>query len=69
MNDHAGIERNEKDMTMALNRINEYIEQLENNNLETEAAMETINMSYIAALILKGAIRRKESIGSHYRID
>jgi L-aspartate oxidase len=69
MNDHAGIERNEKDMIMALNRIKEYIEQLENNNLETEAAMETINMSYIAALILKGAIKRKESIGSHYRID
>ena len=36
MNDHAGIERNEKDMTMALNQINEYIEQLENGSLESE---------------------------------
>ena len=69
MNDHAGIERNEKDMTMALNQINEYIEQLENGSLESEKAMETINMAYIATLILKSALRRKESVGSHYRID
>jgi L-aspartate oxidase len=69
MNDHAGIERNEKNMILALNQINEYIEQLENCSLETAAAMETINISYIAALILKQAIRRKESVGSHYRID
>ncbi|MDF2532981.1 MAG: nadB [Clostridia bacterium] len=69
MNDHAGIERNEKDMTMALSQINEFIEQLENSSLEMAAAMETINIAYIAALILKSAIRRKESVGSHYRID
>jgi L-aspartate oxidase len=68
MNDHAGIQRNEKDMTMALNQIIEYIEQLENSNLEIEA-IETLNMAYIAILILKAAIRRKESVGSHYRID
>jgi aspartate oxidase len=31
--------------------------------------METYNMASIASLILKAAIRRKESVGSHYRID
>jgi len=69
MNDHAGIERHEKDMVMALNRVNSYIAQLEHSSLESETAMETINMAYIASMILKAAIRRKESIGSHYRLD
>jgi L-aspartate oxidase len=69
MNDHAGIERNEKDMSMALCQINEYIELLENSSLETTKKMETYNMASIASLILKAAIRRKESVGSHYRID
>ncbi|MDF2839387.1 MAG: Fumarate reductase flavoprotein C-term, partial [Clostridia bacterium] len=31
--------------------------------------IETLNMAYIAALILKAAIRRKDSVGSHCRID
>lgn len=69
MNDHAGIERHEQDMIMALNQINDFIEQLENSSLEEEAAMETLNMAYIASLILKAAIRRKNSVGSHYRVD
>jgi len=69
MNDHAGIERNEKDMNMALCQINEYIALLENGSLETAKEMETINIAIIASLILKAAIRRKESVGSHYRID
>lgn len=69
MNEHAGIERNEKDMYMALCQINEYIELLENSSLETTKEMETINIANIASLILKAAIRRKESVGSHYRID
>lgn len=69
MNDHAGIVRNERDMTMALDRINEHIGQLEDSSLDSTDAMETINMAYIAALILRGAIRRKESVGSHYRTD
>jgi L-aspartate oxidase len=69
MNEHAGIERNEKDMTMALNQINKYIRLLENSSLETTKGLETINIASIAALILKAAIRRKENVGSHYRVD
>lgn len=69
MNEYAGIERNEKDMSMALCRINEYMEQLENSSLESTKEMETMNIANIASLILKAAIRRKESVGSHYRID
>ena len=69
MNEHAGIERNEKDMIMALCQINQYIRLLENSSLETTKEMEAINIASIAALILKAAIRRKESVGSHYRVD
>lgn len=68
MNDHAGIERNEKDMAVTLEKINVYIAQLEKSNMDSVFAMETMNLAYIAALILKGAIRRKESVGSHFRI-
>jgi len=69
MNEYAGIERNEKDMNMALNKVNEYITQMENSSLDSNDDMETINIAYIASLILKGAIRRKISVGSHYRLD
>jgi L-aspartate oxidase len=69
MNEYAGIERNERDMNMALCRINEFIEQLENSCLETTKEMETVNIANIASLILKAAIRRKESVGSHYRVN
>lgn len=69
MNNYAGIERHEQEMTMALNQINDYIEKLERSCLDSIPAMETINMAYLASLILKGAIRRKESVGSHYRRD
>jgi L-aspartate oxidase len=69
MNNYAGIERNEKDMNMALKKVNEYIARLEKSSLDSADAMETLNIAYIASLILKGAIRRKTSIGSHYRID
>jgi len=33
------------------------------------SAMETLNIAYIASLILKGAIARKRNCGSHYRTD
>lgn len=68
MDAHAGIERHEEDMKNALNEINQYIEQLEKIELKDIYAMETINIAYLASLILKGAIERKESIGSHYRV-
>lgn len=69
MNFHAGIERNEKDMLETLNQINDHIDVLEGCSLDNKDDMETLNMAYVASLILKGAIRRKESVGSHYRTD
>ncbi len=69
MNDYAGIERNEADMKNAAQRLESIIRLLESIELGTVYVMETINIAYIAALILKSAINRKQSIGSHYRTD
>jgi succinate dehydrogenase/fumarate reductase flavoprotein subunit len=56
-------------MEAALGRINSIISSLEEADLESVNAMETINIAYIASLILKSAIARKRSCGSHYRTD
>jgi L-aspartate oxidase len=69
MDAYAGIERNGEDMEKALGRITGIIDRLEAAELEAAEAMETMNMAYMAALILKSAIARKNSCGSHYRTD
>jgi L-aspartate oxidase len=69
MDECAGIVRREAEMLQALSKVNSYIKQLEISSLDTEESMETLNMAYIASLILKAALRRKQSIGSHYRVD
>lgn len=69
MDAHAGIERNGPDMEKALQRMNGIISSLEEADLESVSAMETLNMAYIASLILKSAIARKNNCGSHYRTD
>lgn len=69
MDAHAGIEKNGLDMEKALHRINNIISNMEGVELESIKALETLNMAYIASLILKSAIARKENCGSHYRTD
>ncbi len=69
MDAHAGIERNGPDMEKALKRINSIIGNLEQAELGSVNAMETLNIAYVASLILKSAIARKSSCGSHYRTD
>lgn len=69
MDANAGIERNGPDMESALQRMNEIISRLEGADRESIKVIETLNMAYIAALILKSAISRKTNIGSHYRVD
>lgn len=69
MDAHAGIERNGPDMEKALERISSIIRNLEEANLGSVNDMETLNMAYIASIILKSAIARKNSCGSHYRTD
>ncbi len=69
MDAHAGIEKNGPDMEKALQRIDKITGKLEGADLESIKAMETLNMAYIASLILKSALARKKNCGSHYRTD
>ncbi|MFZ5354774.1 MAG: L-aspartate oxidase [Bacillota bacterium] len=69
MDRFAGIERNYNDMMTALEKIEVYISRLEAASLRKVYELETLNIAYIASIILKSAIARKESLGSHYRVD
>jgi len=69
MDAYAGIERNGRDMEKALDYINSIAASLEEADLRSVSDIETLNIACIAALILKGAISRKKSCGSHYRTD
>ena len=69
MDINAGIERNKKDMISALERVEHFIDQLEAVKVESCRMMETLNIAYLAKLILNYAIERTKSCGSHYRID
>lgn len=69
MDTFAGIERNGPDMEEALGRICSIINSLEETEIKSIREMETINIAYVASLILKSAIERKKNLGSHYRTD
>ena len=69
MDAHAGIERNGPDMETTLSWMDGIISELEEAGLQRVKAMETLNIAYIAALILRGAIARRKNCGSHYRTD
>lgn len=69
MDAYAGIERNGPGMEEALNRINSIISSLEETDMESVSKVETLNIAYVASFILKSAIARKKSCGSHYRTD
>ncbi len=65
----GGIVRNADALKMGLIEIGEMIEQLQHAALETPHQMETYNMLLIAETVLRSALSRTESIGSHFRED
>lgn len=69
MDANAGIERNGPDMERTLDWMNAIIRRLEEAGPGSVKDMETLNIAYIAALILKSAIARRKNCGSHYRTD
>lgn len=69
MDANAGIERNGPDMEKTLSWMEDTIVCLEESELTSARDMETLNIAYIASLILKGAIARRRNCGSHYRTD
>ena len=66
---NAGIIKNEKKLTLALNKIKEIKAEFSGEVFASIEEYELKNMLTIAELIVKSAIARKESRGSHYRDD
>ncbi len=69
MDAYAGIERNATDMKKLSQWLDSTIQSMERTELVSTEDMEAMNIAYIASLILKSAIIRRESCGSHYRVD
>ncbi len=69
MTKYAGAIRHEKEMQLALDSIKKIYNTLEVVVLDTKEKAEVYNMSIVAMEILKSAIKRKVSIGAHYRED
>ena len=70
----VGIVRTKKLLTKALKQIQQMQKQLskiaqthEKNSQTNPAALELQNMLQVAALIIKAALKRKKSLGAHYR--
>ncbi|MHB1485362.1 MAG: FAD-binding protein, partial [Saccharofermentanales bacterium] len=65
----CGIIRNETDLIEARTRIGEIYEQLDGIVLETKKGIETYNQASIALDIIDASLKRKKSVGAHYRSD
>ncbi|MFW5780527.1 MAG: L-aspartate oxidase, partial [Bacillota bacterium] len=63
------IIRNQRDMQIALESITEYYNIMKEAKLITNQDFETMNMAIVALRILKAALKRKKSVGAHYRED
>lgn len=67
---NVGIYRNEKSLNDAINGLNELEKEFpKQDKYLSKEEYEFKNMLIIARLIVKSAIRRKESRGAHYRTD
>lgn len=67
---NVGIYRNEKSLNDAINGLNELEKEFpKQNKYLSKEEYEFKNMLISARLIVKSAIRRKESRGAHYRTD
>lgn len=69
MTQKGGIIRNEKGLTEALQLVQDTLEQLQSLRLTDRIAVETLNMAVVAEQVLTAAIRRKKSVGAHFRED
>ncbi|MDR5659498.1 L-aspartate oxidase [Serpentinicella sp. ANB-PHB4] len=69
MNQNLSVIRTEKALAKALTEIVELKKEVIPLNLDTiKEYVETLNMLTVAETIIIGAIKRKESLGAHYRI-
>lgn len=69
MNKYGYVIRCEKGLKYAIGKIGIVLEQLENVYDDRIVYLETLNIATVAMAILKAALERRESVGSHYRED
>lgn len=69
MQQHGGIVRNEQGMTLALSAVKDIAAKMQHMVLQMPRHTEVYNMALIAIEILQAALRRKRSVGAHYRED
>lgn len=76
--EHVSIIRNEESLRLGLKRLidlkeneikNMDVNNIKNYNKDLEEALEVINMCEVGILVVKSAILRRESRGSHFRED
>jgi L-aspartate oxidase len=67
MTKKSGILRNETDMSKAYKEIKVFYDNLIKSKLKTLNELEVLNMVTVSLEILKAAIKRKDSVGAHYR--
>lgn len=65
----AGIVRNKESMENALMEISAIEKEINRTCPKDRFEIETVNIVQISVEILKAALKRKKSVGSHYRID
>lgn len=65
----GGIIRDQVHLEEALKEIENLLCLLEKDYLDCKEGVQVLNMTTIAEQILKAALKRKESIGAHFRID
>jgi len=66
---YGGIVRHGEGMKYAISKIQETIAPLEQAGLHTIAGAETYNIGLIALEVLQAALKRKSSVGAHFRTD
>lgn len=69
MERNVGIVRTCDNLICAYKTITKILEDLQNNKRCCKAYYEVLNMVTVSLLIIDSALKRKESIGCHYRLD
>ncbi|MCX7715606.1 MAG: L-aspartate oxidase [Clostridia bacterium] len=65
----CGIVRSERELSRAKLLADDILRRLETVQIKTKEAVEAYNLVQLASAILDSCIKRKESVGAHYRID
>ncbi|MEO2241155.1 MAG: fumarate reductase (CoM/CoB) subunit TfrA [Euryarchaeota archaeon] len=70
---HVGLERSERGLKRAIQRLNELQSRVNEHGVDDEPglriALETVNMIQVGLAVARSALFRRESRGAHYRTD